>query len=997
MKNIVGTTFQHYQVLAKVRETATRVLYKVYDTQTLQNAALEIIKIRVKDNNSLLKALNEQSIKSASLSHPNIAQMIDSGIHDGSIYLVYNFSPAHPLRRFFNRAYGWHEMARELVSIAQALAHAHEKGVNHGSLNPSSIMLSEKRVPYLFGLGLEQVITEHILSQAPGAWVNKWGIEYRAPEQLIGNPPDWRSDIYSMGVILYEWLTGKIAFRESTIFDTLKKRVASSSQELKPEKEISPAILTMIEKCLATNPNDRYQSMQEVGLILARGALDLTITRKMARKPLEASNETSPRRFNLILSLMLIAIVVTGLFMTQASRFSQANDEITATLTTTRTAPPLTKPTTATPQTTVSTPTLPSPPTEKVVVAPSGVGNSKFPLFQATPMEPSGPDLITINNGGRVLPLSVWGMGDFDNLAISSDGKQLAAATSIGIFIFGAQDLSFQRYIDTLSHVTTVDYQPGNHIVAAGDDSGLIQLWDTDTGDEIGKPYSRHTNTILDLDFSPDGTQLASVSLDGSLIQWDVSSGRQSQTQVQTTTVMNCVTYSSDGKKVITGDNLFVVNIFDTEDLIIEKTFTASFRVVDLAVFPNSSIIVIADGNRNLSVLDTESIGGENKGTAEPMGAMQFRIMQISISPDGKLVAGGDINGGITVWTRNEKGEWVEKWKITGDTVGNDEAAPGKIHSIAFSPDGKSIFSGVRNGIVRSFDANSKSNINENRTLDTHTERLAVSPNGGYALVQYRNEMVKLWDIWNGIVLQELQGRLVDGGSFSSDGKYFAIASGSSAVKLYEPSSNREVFIFNNNGDIRTIQFISDNTQLVAGRQKGIHLWSLISGQEMVTKGNVESGCDVIQDVNFNDLFRITEFHHVIMNTQNSVQLCRFNRQSTMKALFVNEESERIVYGGDNLLVVQATSSDQKWDMQSGVNGNSVISVTVNRTGSLLAAAYTDHTIHLWDISNQRELAILNGHKNTITDLQFVPDGNLLISTSLDGTIRLWGIPYQGS
>ena len=99
----------------------------------------------------------------------------------------------------------------------------------------------------------------------------------------------------------------------------------------------------------------------------------------------------------------------------------------------------------------------------------------------------------------------------------------------------------------------------------------------------------------------------------------------------------------------------------------------------------------------------------------------------------------------------------------------------------------------------------------------------------------------------------------------------------------------------------------------------------------------------------------------------------------------------RLVYGGNSQLVALLSESNTR--EMSGVNLRNVVSAAINPDGDLLAAAYDDNTIHLWDVSTRQEVISLFGHTGSITDLRFTPDGMFLISSSLDGTIRLWGVP----
>lgn len=118
-----------------------------------------------------------------------------------------------------------------LVPIAQTLAYVHEKQVCHSFLNPTSIVLDENKNPILFDFGFEQVVADYLVSSLPGSWINDWGMEYRPPEQSLGVEVSIsRSDVYSFGMILHEWVAGYIAFLEETPIATLGKRTRSNSK-----------------------------------------------------------------------------------------------------------------------------------------------------------------------------------------------------------------------------------------------------------------------------------------------------------------------------------------------------------------------------------------------------------------------------------------------------------------------------------------------------------------------------------------------------------------------------------------------------------------------------------------------------------------------------------------------------------------------------------------------------------------------------------------------
>lgn len=981
MQNLVGTTFQQYQILAKIRETATRILFKAYDTKAQRYTALEVVKGTHGDPSGLFERLNAQMQKNAGLEHPGIAVVTDTGIHEGIIYLVYGFVPTYPLRRFFNRTYSWQETARELVSITHALAYAHEKGIWHGFLNPASLVLDDKRNPILFDFGFEQIITDHIVANTPGAWVNRWGHEYQPPEQLSGGPTDRRADIYAIGMMIHEWLLGKLPLLDTTLLGTLQARKnmepirKKKRQERKQERTLlTPVVEQLIRKCIARNPAERYQSMQEVYIVLARGALDMTITKRMVRKPLAITDRrASIRRVLLALGTVAVLAVAGFAFAYRSNILASEPPADVATPTSSMPAP--TTPATSTPRPTATPQTVDLLPATE---APR-LNTASLPLFQGESLALIVNQPITPDNVDQMVMVSLWGIGEVNRVATSADGKYLAVASSIGVFVLDAQNLELVKYMDTRSWVTAIAFSPDSRAIASGDREGLIQLWHVDTWEEFETPFSGHKQSILDLAFSPDGTKLASVALDNTLIQWQVSPQDAPNPVRLTVSGATAVTYSSDGNRLITGGNDFKINVYDAANPALLQSITASAKIVDIASGGNR--LVVGGADQRISILDLEN------ATLTPVGSMQYPLTAVAFSPDGQYIAGGDINGGVAIWDQNPTPLWRSQNYVLGNSA--SITMPGSPHSLSFSPDGKLIFSGLQNGTLRALNTNTGEEVATNRTLNVRANKTVFSHDGKYALTQQGNNTLTMWEVWRATPLYQIQGSLKEGDAFSQNDRMFAIAADIDTVKIHESTSGRELYALNEHQDLSTIKFLNGDTHLAAGYDQWMHLWSLSSGQELkIKKAYAGRGCVTMNDWQDQPLFSITNFHYVIDRDQTTSVLCNFQKLNWTVA--INDASEQIAYGGNSKLTVVTSGGET---LEFAVNRKNIVSVALTPAGDVLAAAFDDHTIHLWNVNTREELFSLFGHDGLITGLRFTPDGKLLFSVSQDGTIRVWGVP----
>ena len=198
----------------------------------------------------------------AQLSHPNIAKVTDYGVHKGIPFLVMEYLPGGTLKKYLGKPMPYQQAARLLLPVADALAYAHSKGIIHRDVKPTNILLSETDQPMLSDFGVAKVIgSEHTQGlTATGASIGT--PEYMAPEQAVGEKIDLKVDIYSLGVVLYELVTGRRPFTA----DTPIKVVLKQANEPPPNpsqfvKGLPAQAEQVIKKALAKKPGDRFTNM----------------------------------------------------------------------------------------------------------------------------------------------------------------------------------------------------------------------------------------------------------------------------------------------------------------------------------------------------------------------------------------------------------------------------------------------------------------------------------------------------------------------------------------------------------------------------------------------------------------------------------------------------------------------------------------------------------------------------------------------------------------
>jgi WD40 repeat protein len=604
--------------------------------------------------------------------------------------------------------------------------------------------------------------------------------------------------------------------------------------------------------------------------------------------------------------------------------------------------------------------------------------------FQGTPVAFPNSQ-ISPENAGKMSLIGQWGLGDLSGLTVSPDGKYIAVASSTGIFIFNSQSLEIEKQIDTGSWISAIAFSPDGKLLASGEKDGLIDIWDTTNWQEAQTPLSGHTQTVVDLAFSPDGTTLASVGKDNKLIRWTLEDPTKRLSVNLPATGAGAVAYSADNSQILTGGNDFKIQVWDASDLAPIKSATLSSKIVDIARVGNTGLFVVGSADQRINLLDLP-----NGLALQSIGSLQYPLTRVAASPMGDLVAAGDLNGGLKVWDKNGKQIWQSQNYVTTNLAPLE--LPGSPNNISFSPDGKILFSGLHDGTIRSLGASTGQEIKKDESFKGHVEKLAITDDGKYVIMQNDMQSITLWDLHNGKPLNSTQGEIEDGVPFSKDDSNLAIASDRSTVKVYKVPDLKEIYTLRGHQDIQTIEFIKNDAQLVAGYNRDMHLWSMSSGQELkIQRLFPGTGCNTITDLHGLTIFQITDYQFIVPTSQGNPSICAFQKLNWTTD--IDREGNFIAYGGNSKLAVIDLRNRLSASIEMNANRKNVVRVAISPGGKLLAAAYDDNVIHLWDVASKQEITSLDGHTDLITDLVFTLDGKMLFSTSLDGTIRIWGVP----
>jgi multiple sugar transport system substrate-binding protein len=267
MNSLIGKTIVNFEIIELIGEGAFAAVYRARDNHLERDVAVKIIQSSLfpPDQLEQVHARFEREAKTlAKLYHPNIVATIDYGEYEGSPYLVTDYLPGGTLKQKTGKAMPWQDAVRIILPLARALQYAHELGVVHRDIKPSNILLTQSGEPMLADFGLAGFLDEEVTRLVPATQTRLSTPEYMAPEQATSQPVDARADVYALGVVFYELVTGRRPFTAKDAHTVLSMHATETV--LAPEKfarKLPPAVGAILLKALEKEPGQRYQSMTE--------------------------------------------------------------------------------------------------------------------------------------------------------------------------------------------------------------------------------------------------------------------------------------------------------------------------------------------------------------------------------------------------------------------------------------------------------------------------------------------------------------------------------------------------------------------------------------------------------------------------------------------------------------------------------------------------------------------------------------------------------------
>lgn len=264
MVDLVGADIGRYHILEQVGEGGMAIVFKAFDTRLETEVAIKFIrteKLTLETIGKSLKRFEREAKALAQLTHPNIVRVIDYGEYEGKPYLVMPYLKGGTLKQSMGKPFPYRQAANLLVPIAHALDYAHQHNILHRDVKPSNILLTDTGQPMLSDFGIAKILEDELTLDITGTGVGIGTPEYMAPEQGMVHEIDHRADVYSLGTVFYELVTGRKPYQADTPLAIMLKRASEALPRPKQfVRDLPDAVEQVLLKALAKDPAERYST-----------------------------------------------------------------------------------------------------------------------------------------------------------------------------------------------------------------------------------------------------------------------------------------------------------------------------------------------------------------------------------------------------------------------------------------------------------------------------------------------------------------------------------------------------------------------------------------------------------------------------------------------------------------------------------------------------------------------------------------------------------------